>query len=110
MPTRTWWIDEPRVMASSNPSDEDLARLRAEGFGAAVSFLEESKHPPRYDGRFAAAAGWTICSIPIEEGCAPSLEQISEFTERMKAVPDGTKVLVFCESGSGRSALMGAVY
>lgn len=110
MPGYTWWIDEPRVMASSNPTDQDLARLRVDGFGVAVSFLEESKQPPRYDGRSAAVAGWSIHSIPIEEGRAPSLEQVSEFTARMRALPEGTKVLVFCESGLGRSALMGAVY
>lgn len=106
----TWWIDKPRVIASSNPSDQDLARLRAQGFGVAVSFLEESRQPPEYDGRSAAAAGWAFHSIPIEEGRAPSLEQVLEFTARMRAMPEGTNVLVFCESGLGRSALMGAVY
>jgi hypothetical protein len=32
MKTRMWWIDEPWVKAASNPTDQDLAQLRAEGF------------------------------------------------------------------------------
>jgi len=49
MPTCTWWIDEPLVIASSNPSDEELVRFRAQGFSVAVSLLEENKQPLRYD-------------------------------------------------------------
>jgi protein-tyrosine phosphatase len=110
MPTYSWWIDEPQVKASSDPSDEDLARLRAQGFSVAVSLLEEKAQPPRYDKKSAALAGWVIWSMPIEEGGTPSLDQLSEFTARMRALPEGTKVLVHCESGLGRSAFMGAVY
>jgi protein-tyrosine phosphatase len=32
------------------------------------------------------------------------------FTWRLQALPPGTKVLVFCESGLGRTAFMGAAY
>jgi protein-tyrosine phosphatase len=110
MPTYSWWIDEPRVMASSNPSDEDLARLRAQGFSVVVSLLDEKAQPPRYDKKAAALAGWVIWSVPVGEGGAPSLDQLSELTARMRALPEGTKVLVHCESGLGRSAFLGAVY
>lgn len=110
IPTCTWWIDEPLVLASSNPGDEDLARLRAQGFGVAVSLLEESEQPPRYDRRSAALAGWSIHSIPVEEGGTPSLDQVREFTALLAGPPEGTKVLVHCESGLGRSAFMGAAY
>jgi predicted RNase H-like HicB family nuclease len=34
----TWWIDEPMIRASRNPADEDLARLRSEGY---IAFVEE---------------------------------------------------------------------
>lgn len=110
VPTRTWWIDEPLVMASGNPTDEDLAQLRARGFGVAVSFLQEDKQSPRYDRKAAALAGWSIHSIPIEEGRAALPDQVCEFMARMTALAKGTKVLVYCESGLGRSAFMGAVY
>ena len=32
MPTFTWWIDEPLVRGSANPTDRDLHALRAGGF------------------------------------------------------------------------------
>ena len=37
---RRWWIDESIVLASSNPSDDDLSALRSEGFCVAVSLLD----------------------------------------------------------------------
>ena len=110
MTTFAWWISEPLVRGSNNPTDDDLARCRADGTNVAVSLLEEAKQAPRYNKRSALDAGWSIYSIPIGEGCAPSLEQIRDFTARLEALPTGTKVLVFCESGSGRTAFMGAAY
>lgn len=105
-----WWIDESMLLASSHPSDEGLARLRAEGFDLAVSLLDRNKQPPRYDKNSAAIAGWAIYRIPIEEGATPSLVQVCEFTALIGAVPKATKTLVFCERPSGRQAFMGAVY
>jgi|SRR5689334_3025246 len=82
--TFIWWIDEPRIRGSANPTDGNLQLLRAEGFTIALSLLEEGKQPPRYDKQSALAAGWTIYSIPIEEGAAPSLEQIREFVHLLE--------------------------
>jgi len=104
------WIDESKLLASSNPSDEGLARLRADGFGLAVSLLVESKQPPRYNKKSAASAGWAIYAIPIEEGAIPSLVQACEFIALIGAVPKATRTLVFCDRGLGRSPFMGAVY
>jgi protein tyrosine phosphatase (PTP) superfamily phosphohydrolase (DUF442 family) len=97
----SWWIDEPHVKASGNPSDADLALLRAQGFSVVVALLEEKTQPPRYDKKSAALAGRAIYSVPVEEGGPPSLDQLSEFTARMRALPEGTKALVRCESGLG---------
>jgi protein-tyrosine phosphatase len=97
-------------MGSSNPCDEDLGKLRVQGFSVAVSLLEESQQPPRYDRKPAEDFGWSIHSIPIAENSAPSLEQIRDFMTRLTSLPDGTKVLVFCESGIGRTACMAAAY
>jgi len=110
MPTFTWWIDEPQLKGSANPTDEDLAELRVQGFATALSLLEEDEQPARYDKASARGAGWSIDSIPVEEGLAPSLDQIREFTNRLRAMPLGTKVLLFCESGLGRTSCMGAAY
>jgi protein-tyrosine phosphatase len=110
MPTFTWWIDEPLLKGSSNPTDEDLESLRAQGFSVAVSLLDDSKQPPQYDERIAEDCGWLIHSIPIAENNAPSLEQIRDFMTRLTGLLEGTKVLVFCESGIGRTACMAAAY
>lgn len=110
MPTFTWWIDEPVLKGSANPTDEDLAELRAQGFATAVSLLEEERQPLRYDRQAALSEGWTIYSIPIPENQAPWIEQIHEFIARLNAAPNGAKILVFCQSGKGRTACMGAAY
>jgi protein-tyrosine phosphatase len=108
--TFSWSIDEPLVKGSANPTDQDLRDLGAQGFTSAVSLLIESKQPPRYYPSAAEATGWSIYRISVEEGRAPSLDQISDFMTHLTALPEGTKVLVFCEIGRGRTACMGAAY
>jgi|SRR5215813_1597726 len=110
MPTFNWWIDDPLIKGSGNPTDDDLLKLHAQGFRHAVCLLEEDKQLPRYDNHSAETRGWSIYSIPIEEGRPPSLDQVFEFTARLIALREGTKVLVFCESGLGRTSFMGALY
>src|SRR5262249_14892991 len=98
------------IKGSGNPTDHDLLKLHAQGFRHAVCFLEEDKELPRYDKHSAETRGWFFYSIPIEEGRAPLLDQIREFTTQLTALREGTKALVFCESGKGRTACMAAVY
>jgi protein tyrosine phosphatase (PTP) superfamily phosphohydrolase (DUF442 family) len=107
MPTFTWWIDEPLIRGSANPTNEDLQALRAQGFTIAVSLLEESEQPPKYEKESAVHAGWSIYSIPIEEGAAPSLEQIREFVNLLETLPDDTKVLVFLRERAGSHSVHG---
>jgi hypothetical protein len=107
---RQWWIDESVLLAGSNPSDEQLAGLRSHRFRLAVSLLDENRHPPKYDRKSAAGAGWALYRIPIRNGIAPSLVQVCEFAALIGALPQATKTLVFCENGLARSAFMGAVY
>lgn len=107
---RRWWIEEARVLASSNPSDEHLAQLRIDGFGLAVSLLDEKKQRQSYDRKSAASAGWGIYPIPVEPGGTPSLVQACEFVALVGATAQATKSLVFCDKGLGGSAFMGAVY
>lgn len=106
----TWWIDEPFLLGSSNPSDKELASLRDQGFSVLVSLLDESKQPPRYDVTAAALAGWSCHSISIEDFHPPSLEQLRDFNALLEAVPPGARVLVHCEGGSGRTGTMAAAY
>jgi ADP-ribosyl-[dinitrogen reductase] hydrolase len=107
---RTWSIDEPFLKASSNPSDDDLAQLRSQGFSVVISFLDEKLQPPRYNKNLAAAAGWVNHPIAIAGGGVPSLKQLSEFTTFVKSLPRGTKIVMHCESGLGRTASMAAAY
>ena len=109
-PKRAWWIHKSLLLASSNPSDHELAWLRARGFMEAVSLLEEHREPPRYDKTSATRAGWSICSMPISEGAAPSLEQLADFTNRVRVLRRSGRLLVFCQSGLGRSACVAAAY
>lgn len=106
----TWWIDEPLVLGSRNPSDQELARLREQGFSVLVSLLDDKKQPPRYDVEAEARAGWSRHSIPVEDFHPPSLEQLRDFKLLFESVPQGTKVLVHCEGGSGRTGSMAAAY
>ena len=108
---RRWWIDESIVLAASNPSDDDLSALRAEGFGVAVSLLDANHQRPRHDPSSAASSGWMLYMIPIEQRAAtPTLVQACEFVALVGAVGKVTKSLVFCNDGLSRSAFMGAVY
>jgi hypothetical protein len=44
-----WWVDEPRILGSSNPSDADLQELARERFTVLISLLKEDEQPPDYD-------------------------------------------------------------
>lgn len=62
----TWWIHEPFVLGSSNPSDRQLAQLRAQGFTVLVSLLNDKAQRPRYDVHAVGQAGWSRYSIVTE--------------------------------------------
>ncbi len=106
----TWWIDEDLLLGSSNPTNVDLERLRVEGFGVIVSLLNETEQRPNYNEARALKLGYTRHSIPIKDLHAPSLEQLHEFTRVIAGVKEDSKVLVHCESGSGRTGTMAAAY
>jgi len=107
---KSWWIHEAKLLAGSNPANRDLLPLRADGFGLAVSLLDETAQPARYDKKAATERGWGLYKIPIEAGVMPSLVQMCEFASLVGVASKTTKVLVFCDIGLDRSAFMGAVY
>jgi protein-tyrosine phosphatase len=98
------------VKASSNPTREELAELRSQGFSVIFSFLDERKQAARYDRKSTADAGWVVYSVPIAGGGTPSFDQLSEFIAFVSALPEGTRILMHCESGLGRTAFMAAAY
>src|SRR5712692_3879765 len=97
----TWWIDEPFLLGSSNPSDDDLERLRADGFRIIVCLLDEHEQSPRYDPARALALGYERRNIPVRDFHAPSVEQIEQFVALVRSVRAQAKVLVHCEGGIG---------
>src|SRR5207244_3262612 len=93
----TWWIDEPFLAGSPNPTDEELARLRAEGFTLLVCLLDEAEQAPRYEVRATERAGWVRHAVPVRDFHAPSLGQLEQFVTLVRAAGPKAKVLVHCQ-------------
>jgi predicted protein tyrosine phosphatase len=106
----TWWIDEPHLLGSSNPSDTDLARLRRDGFGVLVSLLCEEERAPRYDIARAIALGYARYNIAVRDFSPPTLDQLEQFVKLVDGLPRGTKMIVHCEGGTGRTGTFAAAY
>ena len=105
-----WWIDEPRVLGSANPSGADLERLRGDGFEILVSLLDEEEQPPRYDVARAIALGYARHSIPVKDFRPPTVEQLERFVRLVGGASRGAKTIVHCEGGSGRTGAFAAAY
>jgi atypical dual specificity phosphatase len=102
-----WWIDEPVLLGSSNPSDTDLQQRAADGFHIIISLLDESAQPPRYDLERLSELGYRRYNLPIADFQAPTLEQIRTFIDLAN---QGAKVIVHCQGGIGRTGTMAAAY
>ena len=106
----TWWIHEPFVLGSANPTDEELEKLRVRGFTVLVSLLDENEQSPRYNSNTPQRLGYVHYSIPIRDFHAPSTSQLFEFTEFLESLPPNSKLLIHCEGGTGRTGTMPAAY
>lgn len=106
----TWWIDEPFLLGSRNPTSNDLKRLKSDGFEVIVSLLYEDEQEPRYDITIAKALGYVRHNIPVQDFCPPTLEQLDQFIRLIDELPPGTKTIVHCEGGSGRTGTFAAAY
>ena len=106
----TWWIDKPRLLGSRNPSDADLERLRLDGFGVLVSLLCEKERAPRYDIARATALGYVRYNIPVRDFSPPTVDQLEQFVKLVEESPPGTKMIVHCEGGTGRTGTFAAAY
>lgn len=73
----TWWIDEPILLGSHNPTEAELAQLRGNGFAVLVCLLDESQQKPQYDAAKIGEAGWTRHTIEVRDFHAPSLDQLN---------------------------------
>ncbi len=105
-----WWIDEDKLAGGSNPSLEEIERLRRAGFATIVCLLDESEQKPAYDPADAERLGYAWHNIPVFDYHAPTLDQFDEFRRLAEAGLISGKLLVHCWGGTGRTGTMGAAY
>ncbi len=104
-----WWIDEPVILGSSNPTTSDLEELRGQGFEVVVSLLREQEQPPNYDVARAVALGYERHNIPVRDFYPPSVAQLREFVDFVSGL-GSRKVIVHCQGGVGRTGTFAAAY
>lgn len=105
-----WWIDNPHLLGSRNPSIADLEQLRRDGFEVLISLLKEDEQSPLYDVGRGAALGFTTHNIPVKDFHPPTVDQLEQFVSLIGSLASGTKTIVHCEGGTGRTGTFAAAY
>jgi protein-tyrosine phosphatase len=106
----SWWIDEPLVLGSSNPTTEQLKMLYEEGFRNIISLLDEGEQSPNYEVEEVEAMGYERYSIPLRDFSAPRLDDLKTFLNVMDQAVGQGKVVVHCYAGIGRTGTMAVAY
>lgn len=103
-----WWIAEPILLGSSNPTDGELEDLYHEGFRTIVSLLKEDEPRPHHDIRKTEEMGFKRHSIPIKDFTAPTVADFKKFFDIVSKSLKQGKVLVHCQGGTGRAGTFAA--
>ena len=104
-----WWIDEPSVLGSPNPTTTELEELRTQGFEIIFSLLREEDQQPNYDLARTEALGFIRHSIPVKDFHPPTVDQLLEFVELIRD-RESAKILIHCQGGMGRTGTFAAAY
>jgi len=104
-----WWIEEPILLGSRNPTERELEVLYHEGFRTIISLLDEDESP-YYDPKKMEEMGFNRYSIPIRDFTAPTLADFKKFLDIVSDSLKQGKVLVHCQGGMGRTGTMAAAY
>lgn len=105
-----WWIDEPILMGSHNPSDCELDDFLRRGVKTLVSLLERKAEKPAYDLAPFESGTLTRISLPVRDFSAPTHDQLKEFVELVRTHGKRGTVLVHCQGGAGRTGTFGAAW
>lgn len=104
-----WWIDEPLLRGSHNPTDAELTESR-QGVATVVSLLIEAEQPPNYSAAHLESLGIKKYSVPVPDFTAPSVKQVLEVLEAVRVRSGAGQVLIHCQGGCGRTRTMAAAY
>jgi predicted protein tyrosine phosphatase len=97
------WIDERLAVGGRFPMDAAEQLARREGVGAIVDLRVED----RDDEAALRVHGLEFLHLPTQDACAIAPRMIDDGVEWVRARLDaGTRVLIHCEYGIGRSALL----
>jgi atypical dual specificity phosphatase len=107
---RRWWIEEPMLLGSSNPTNRELEDLYGEGFRTIISLLDEKEQTPYYEIVGIEAKGFKRYSVPLQDFTAPVLADFKTFVDIVIDSLKKGKVLVHCQGGIGRTGTMAAAY
>jgi atypical dual specificity phosphatase len=107
---RRWWIEEPILLGSSNPTNRELEDLYQEGFRTIISLLDEHEQRPDYDIKTIEEEGFKRYSIPVTDFTAPTLFDFQKFLDIVNRSSRQGKILVHCQGGTGRTGTMAAAY
>lgn len=105
-----WWIHEPTLLGSHNPSEYELNELSRQGLATVVSLLSEDERSPKYSVPCLTSLGIKRYSVPVRDYGAPTVKQFDEVLEIVRVRSRQGGILIHCQGGCGRTGTLAAAY